>query len=145
MSNEYSNFGRQPGSSAKSGLAGTSVYLVFGGAVAIAAIAGALVAFLILRTGTAPQQTAVVNRPNVAAPGQAPNAQAPAPIQWTKVGTYGSWEVRCQNNAAKTCAAWLDIINQQSKQIMMSWVVGPACLVRDGRSVIATGNSVAAG
>src|SRR5215470_8620368 len=111
MSNEYSNFGRQPDSGEKSGLRGTSVYLVFGGAVVIAAVAGALVAFLLLRMGgTAPQQTVAVNRPNAAVPGQAPNAQAPAPIQWTKVGTYGSWEVRCQNNAAKTCAAWLDII-----------------------------------
>src|SRR5215471_153084 len=133
MSNEYSNFGRQPVSGEKSGLAGTSLYLVFGGAVVLAAVAGALVAFLLLRTGAAPQQTAGVNRPIAAAPGQAANAQAPAPVQWTKVGTYGSWEVRCQNNAAKTCAAWLDIVNQQSKQVMMSWIVGP-----DGKGALET-------
>jgi len=131
MSHDYSNFGRQPAQSgnSKSGFpGGTSLLLLFGGAVVLAAVAGAVVAFVLMRTvGPAPQQGAT-NAPAAARAGAAqPGNAAPAAPQWTKVATYGSWEVRCQNpNAAnKVCAAWLEIVNQQNKQVMMAWIVGP--------------------
>jgi len=133
VSNDYSNFGRQPVEHGNSGkrLDGTlNLYLLFGGAVVVAAATGALVAFLLIRSTAPAQQQATVNRPAAqtqAAAAQGANAPAPAPVQWTKVATYGSWEVRCQNPNlnTKVCAAWLEIINQQNKQVMMAWIVAP--------------------
>jgi invasion protein IalB len=131
MSGEFSNFGRQPAQpgNARANLGGgTSLYLVFGGAVVVAAATGALIAFMLKRSPGGAQQSLPVNPPNAtqAAAAQG-NAAAPAEPQWSKVATYGSWEVRCQNPSASTkvCAAWLEIVNQQNKQVMMAWIVGP--------------------
>src|SRR5262249_55666144 len=98
--------------------------------VILAGAVGALVAFILLRSPASPPQSVPVNvpAPSQAAAPQPANAAAPAPAQpqWTKLATYGSWEVRCQtpNANAKVCAAWLELINQQ-KQVIMAWIVGP--------------------
>jgi|SRR5882672_7640463 len=133
MSNDYSNFGRQPvrnGDTGRGRDGGLNLYLLFGGAVVVAATAGALVAFLLMRSSAPAQQEATANRPAAqtqAGAAKGANTPAPAPVQWTKVATYGSWEVRCQNPNlnTKVCAAWLEVINQQNKQVMMAWIVGP--------------------
>jgi len=129
MSGDFSNFGRQPvktGNATAALAGGASLYLMFGGAVVVAAATGALIAFVLMRSPGAAQQSLPINGTQAAA-AQAGNAAAPAPPQWTKVATYGSWEVRCQNSNAsnKVCAAWLEIVNQQNKQVMMAWIVGP--------------------
>ena len=123
MSGDFSNFGRQPvkPSNARVGFAGgLGLYLMFGGAVVVAGAAGALIAFVLMRSPGPPQQSPV-NGAQAAAP-QAGDPAAPAPPQWTKVATYGSWEVRCQNSnvSNKVCAAWLEVVNQQSKQVIIA-------------------------
>jgi invasion protein IalB len=128
MSNDP-NFGRQPVRNGNSGRrldSGLNLYVLFSAAVAIAAAAGALVVFLLLRSSPLEQQQATANRP-AARTQAAQGTNAPAPVEWTKVATYGSWEVRCQNPNlnTKVCAAWLEVINQQSKQVMIAWIVGP--------------------
>ena len=42
-------------------------------------------------------------------------------------GTFGSWQVRCQNGnaATKLCTAVLEVVDNKSKQVLMAWIVGP--------------------
>jgi invasion protein IalB len=78
-----------------------NLYVLFSAAVAIAAAAGALVVFLLLRSSPLEQQQATANRP-AARTQAAQGTNAPAPVE-----------------------AWLEVINQQSKQVMIAWIVGP--------------------
>jgi invasion protein IalB len=59
---------------------------------------------------------------------QAPAQQAAPAIQWRTIGTFGSWEARCTTppgQTAQLCTAVLQIINNQNKSVLMSWIVGP--------------------
>jgi len=53
------------------------------------------------------------------------NSSAPAP---RTVGTFGSWEARCATPPGRTaqiCTAVLQVVNNQNKNVLMSWIVGP--------------------
>ena len=130
MSNDFSNM-RAPGRSdqaRRKTADGPGLYIVFGAAVLVAAIVGGLVVFLALRTPES--QVAAVNAPVAAQAGKAAGAQpAPPPITWKTTGTFGSWQVQCQESNAKFCRAVLQVI--RDKQVIMTWLVGP-----DGKGVL---------
>lgn len=136
MSSEFSSFNRQPGKAeigrAPAARGGSSLYVIFGGAVLLAAMIGGGIVYFLTSPG-APQQAAASNAPAANAPAARPaaggnQAAAPAgPVQWTNTGTFGSWQVRCQtgSGAPKICTAVLEVIDSKNKQVLMAWVIGP--------------------
>ncbi len=101
--------------------------LVAGVAVLLAAAAGGAYYAGTLSSVQATQQSqAPAQAP--APPQQAPAQQAAQAIQWRTIGTFGSWEARCTTPPGRTtqlCTTVLQIINNQNKNVLMSWIVGP--------------------
>jgi invasion protein IalB len=133
MNQNYSSFERQGADDRRrapgvmGGKTGMSL-LIGGGVLLVAAAAGAYYLGTLRSTGPAPQAQAV-NRPaqQQAQPAEAAQPPAPPPLQWTTVGTFGSWEARCATPAgqAKICTAVLQVIDNRSKNTLMAWIVGP--------------------
>jgi invasion protein IalB len=126
MSNDFSNM-RTPGrvdQVRRKTADGPGLYIVFGAAVLVAAIVGGLVVFFALRASQ--PQVATGNSPVAAqgAPGgNGAGAQPAAPqISWKTTGTFGNWQVQCQETNAKACRAVLQVI--RDKQVIMAWFVG---------------------
>ena len=133
MSNDHSNFDRRPGGvdpTMRRASNGT-LYLTLGGSALLAALLGGLVVYELMTPRTAaPDIVASIPAAAPASlPAQPSSAPAPAaaPVSWTNVATYGSWQVRCQNGSApkKLCTAVLEVIDKQSKNVLMAWIVGP--------------------
>jgi invasion protein IalB len=122
MTNDFSNLrvpNRADAVRRKSG-DGPGLYIVFGAAVLVAAIVGGLVVFFAVRTSQ--PQVAAPQAPIAAQAGNA-GAQPAAPqVRWKAAGTFGSWEVQCQEANEKICRAVLQII--RDKQVIMAWLVG---------------------
>lgn len=125
MSNDYSNFERRRSDLRRRAGGDTGLYLMLGGAALLAAIVGGLVVYAL--KPSAPQTASgVASVTQPIAPPQNAAAGAPAQPNWTTVGTYGSWQVRCQTPSQnpKVCTAVLEVINQQSKGVLMAWIIG---------------------
>ena len=108
---------------------------MFGGKLGLALVAGVAVLFVAAAGGayyvgtlrSSPQ--AQPAQPQAAdQPQQAPNQPAAPVIQWQTVATYGSWEARCATPPGRTtqlCTAVLQVVNNQNKNVLMSWIIGP--------------------
>jgi invasion protein IalB len=129
MSQSFSNFERQGMEQHETSMGGfggkMGLILVGAGAVLlIAAGAGAYYVGTLSSSSQPQQQAQAPARPAQQAPAQ---PQAPT-IQWRTVGTFGSWEARCTTPPGRTtqlCTAVLQVINNQNKNVLMSWIVGP--------------------
>lgn len=133
MSSEFSAFNRQPGKAEAvrpKAAGGASLYALFGGAVLLAAMIGGGIVYFVTSPGT-PNQAVANNAPagaQQAARGGGNgngNQAANGPVQWDTVGTFGSWQVRCQKNNNKICTAVLEVIDNDKKQVLMAWLIGP--------------------
>ena len=133
MSNDFSNM-RTPGrvdQVRRKTADGPGLYIVFGAAVLVAAIVGGLVVFFALRASES--QVAAGNGTVAAAQtgpaGKAGAQPGPPPVAWKTTGTFGNWQVQCQEANAKLCRAMLQVL--RDKQVIMTWLVGP-----DGKGVL---------
>lgn len=111
--------------------------LMLGGRLGLALLAGAAVVLVTVVGGayyvgtlSSSQASQQSQAPAQAPAGsqQAPAQQAAPAIQWRIIGTFGSWEARCTTppgQTAQLCTAVLQIINNQNKSVLMSWIVGP--------------------
>ena len=103
----------------------TGLYLLIGGAALLVVAAGAFFVGMMRAPAQAPRNVAANPAPAQPAPAQ---PAAPAPLQWTTVGTFGSWEARCTTPPgakARVCTAVLQVINNANKTVLMSWIVAP--------------------
>jgi invasion protein IalB len=131
MNQNFSNFDRQRVDERRpaQGLMGgrTGLYLLIGGtAFLIVAAAGAY--YLGTLKSAAPRPLAQAQAQAPAAPQQQAQPAAPPPLQWTTIGTFGSWEARCTTppgQTAKLCTALLQVIDNRNKNVLMAWIVGP--------------------
>lgn len=100
------------------------LYALIGGAALLLLGGGGAYYFLFsgpVASGPAPQAIA---QPKAPAPAQV----QPGGLQWTTIGTFGSWEARCANppgGAARLCTAVLQVIDNRTKGVLMAWIVGP--------------------
>jgi invasion protein IalB len=100
------------------------LYAIFGGAMLLAGVIGAFVAVFILR---GPGQNLIAGAPAQARIGPRAAAGNVTGLQWATTGAFGSWLVRCQTTngtPGKPCVALLQVVNQQSKQTMLAWIIG---------------------
>ncbi len=134
MSNDYSNFERRRSDLRRRAGSDTGLYLMLGGAAVLAAVVGGLVVYALTPSAPVANTVALNPPPAPSVPSSAPAASpstaqpqgapaAAAPV-WKTVGTYGSWQVRCQAQNAKVCTAVLEVINQQDKGVLMAWIIG---------------------
>lgn len=116
---------------------GKLVQLMLGGRLGLALLAGVAVllvaaaggAYYIgtLSSSQATQQSPAPAQASASSQ-QAPAQQAAPAMQWRTIGTFGSWEARCTTppgQTAQLCTTLLQIINNQNKSVLMSWIVGP--------------------
>jgi invasion protein IalB len=129
MSQSFSYFERQNMDHRDGGqgmLAGKMGFAIIGlGAVFLIAAAGGAYYVGTLSASSQAQQAQAPARP---AQQQAPARPAAPAVQWRTVGTFGSWEARCATPPGRTtqlCTAVLQVINNQNKNVLMSWIVGP--------------------
>jgi invasion protein IalB len=138
MSSDFPKMSRTPGrpEAARGKPAnGAGLYWLFAGAVLLAAAFGGLVVFLVMRSPVSGGGTTAADngsRSTNAAPAANSASAGGGQIAWNTVATYGSWQVRCQQQNAKICNALLQVIDN-NKRTMMAWIVGP-----DGKGMLQT-------
>ncbi len=76
-----------------------------------------------IRTDPGPAQAFGLSLP--ASDGAEPTK--PSTTQWLTEATYGSWQLRClgagHTNGQKMCSAVLEVVDQKSKQVLLTWVI----------------------
>ena len=106
----------------------TGLYLLVGGAVLLIVAGGAFFVGMMKSSGLAPRTAAGTPTTAAATPPATPPAQPAAPqIQWTTIGTFGSWEAKCTTPpgaTARLCTAILQVIDNRNKNVLMAWIVG---------------------
>src|SRR5262245_50153497 len=133
MNQNYSSFERAGGDdrNRSSGLVGgrTGLFLVLGGTVLLVVAAAGAYYVGTLKSATPAPQAQAAARPAQQQPQPQQPAQpaGPPPLQWTTVGTFGSWEARCATppGQAKICTAVLQVVDNRNKSTLMAWIVGP--------------------